>query len=136
MCYFIFQDCFICEGGKCLLDIVQFEPYRNMSFHSTRLVVIQMVKKFHITEPKTHWKKTPILGHYNQVFAVFPKPMNPSPVSVLAKWSCTLVDFMSGCTHFLFLPCCTYLSFLDLVTNIITDRNGAAAGWWEEAEYA
>lgn len=36
-----------------MLDIVQFKPYRNISFHGTRLVVIQMVKKFHFTEPKT-----------------------------------------------------------------------------------
>jgi len=41
------------EGAECMLDIVQFEPYRNISFYSTRLVVIQMVKKFHVTEPKT-----------------------------------------------------------------------------------
>ena len=81
-------------------------------------------------------KEDPNPGTCSQVFAVFPKPVNPTLVSMPAKWSCTLGDFMSGCTHFLFLPCCTYLSFLDLVTKFITGNNGAATGWWEEAEYA
>jgi len=36
-----------------MLDSVQFEPYRYISFHCTRLVVIQMVKKFHVRAQDT-----------------------------------------------------------------------------------